>query len=134
MQFIVWKEEHETGIQTIDDQHKKLIHLTNELYEAIRLGREEKVIQDILEGLTAYMSEHFSAEEALLKENNYPEYDQQVTAHRMFIEKFHEHIARRDLIELPDELFGFLKKWIVAHFLGMDKRYVPYIQMDPGKK
>jgi len=127
MQFIVWTKEHDTGIPTIDAQHRKLIDLANNLYEAIRLSREEQVIQNILEGLTTYMSEHFAAEEALLKEAHYPEYDQQVEAHRSFIQKFQEHKASKDFLELSDELFGFLKKWIVAHFLGMDKRYVPFL-------
>lgn len=127
MQFIVWNKEYDTGIPLIDAQHKNLIDLANKLYEATKQGKEIKIIQNILEGLTNYISKHFAKEEALLKEIQYPEYDEQVEAHRSFTREFQEYTTGKDILEVSGELFGFIKKWIIEHFLGMDKKYVLYL-------
>ena len=32
--FVLWNEKYNTGIKEIDDQHKKLVNILNQLYES----------------------------------------------------------------------------------------------------
>lgn len=47
MSFFEWKEEYSVGIGRIDRQHMEIVRLMNELFEAIRYGREDGMIKDV---------------------------------------------------------------------------------------
>ncbi len=80
--LVRWQETYETKIKVIDEQHKKLVSLINELYSAFlqRAGRDEygKIITEMLD----YTVYHFKAEESLMKLYNFDNFDDHVEEHK----------------------------------------------------
>ncbi len=63
MAFIAWTDELSVDIGEIDEQHKKLINMINDLSYAMSKGKGRDVIEAILVGLRDYTVEHFAHEE-----------------------------------------------------------------------
>ena len=64
---IDWSDEYLLGVPEIDQQHKKLVAIANELYDVV-LGSEadfKAKMPVVLKTLTDYTKYHFSTEEAL---------------------------------------------------------------------
>ncbi|MBI4848457.1 MAG: bacteriohemerythrin, partial [Nitrospirae bacterium] len=71
MSLVTWEETMSVNVKEIDDQHKKLISLINELHEGIQSGEEKNILGDVLEELINYTRYHFSAEERRMKQFSY---------------------------------------------------------------
>lgn len=54
MAFIHWNADMETGISKIDEQHKKLVHLLNDLFDAMNSGKGKDALGIILHDLVEY--------------------------------------------------------------------------------
>jgi len=134
MPFIEWTKDFVTGIEEVDRQHRKLVNLTNELYESIRKKEVEEVIDSILKELFNYARYHFKTEERLMEKYDYPEFEFHKKEHDKFKEKVKEFLKKRSsLKELEKEKFTieimkFLKDWLIKHMLGTDRRYVPFFR------
>ncbi len=122
--LIEWTDEFEI-CPTIDKQHKKLIDLINELYNALTEGKGRNILSDILKELEAYSVYHFSTEEKMFEEKNYSEKDIHKKQHNFFIQKvqeFKERFNSHDIKLLYDVTY-FIRDWIYEHILISDKKY-----------
>jgi len=63
---IVWESKLDTGIEVIDNQHKRIVAYVNQLETARRSGDKVMVI-DVIEQLVDYTQSHFSFEEAMME-------------------------------------------------------------------
>ena len=87
MTRIEWNDEYLLGITEIDNQHKKLLSLANELYN-IASGDGEKYklqMSIVLKKLTDYTVYHFSSEEAFMQKHGYSGTSAHKMAHDSFI-------------------------------------------------
>ncbi len=130
-----WTEALLTGIPQIDKQHRKLVALANDLYHALKDGKAQEVMQQILDELVDYTTSHFSFEEGMMRKYRYPEYDNHIKAHQQLVKQitdiYENFRNKRGCIGL--ETFVFLKDWLVNHIMRTDKKYVPHIQERSGK-
>lgn len=127
--FIRWTKEYEIGIPSVDEQHKQLVRLMNDLFDAMRIN-DTKGIVSVLDGLVQYTDYHFNQEELLMEHNKYPELEGHAKIHDGFsskIEKFKQGYLEGKA-DLSDELLEFLKKWLINHILVQDKQYVSFIK------
>jgi hemerythrin len=129
--FIEWEERYSTGIPVIDDQHKELIALTNDLYESC-LGGEQAAGVEFKKALHAavdYVRTHFTFEERLLEQKHYPYLDWHKAQHANFIKQILEDAKRFDRGEafVPNNFVRFLRDWILSHIALADKSYANYI-------
>jgi hemerythrin-like metal-binding protein len=125
--FVEWKQEtFGCGIRRIDFQHRRLVELINELYEAMVEGRAEKIISHIINELAKYTKYHFSTEEEYMKKYGYPTGDAEfhIKEHRNFVVKvldFHKKYQKGEQ-RLTREVMTFLRTWLVHHILNVDKK------------
>lgn len=123
--FIEWSDELSVGIEEIDEQHKVLVGLVNQMHDAIHGRRGNDVVQDILAQLAEYTRIHFAVEESLMRILNYPGYEEHRDSHEELI----GHV-----VELQDkvasgktsigfELMHFLKVWLTKHIMEEDQNY-----------
>lgn len=69
MQAFVWNARFETGIASVDEQHRRLVEIVNEMGEVLIDGSAtEKSINDIFSKLAEYALYHFADEERLMAE------------------------------------------------------------------
>ena len=79
--LIEWSDRLSVGIVQIDNEHKRLLVLLNELNSAVEGGVGQGVLGGVLEGLIHYASYHFSHEEELFQRSNYPGYERHRQQH-----------------------------------------------------
>lgn len=130
-----WGPSLMLGVKVIDDQHKILVDLINELHKAMKTGKGNRVMTDILDNLLDYTVKHFGDEELLLKQINYPEIVGHKKLHVKFIAKitdFKEDVTSGKQA-LSMDLMKFLMEWLEEHIQKTDKRYVPLMK-DSGIK
>jgi len=125
MPLITWTEEYSVGIEEIDQQHKKLIRLTNGLYDAMKQGRGKDSLLLLLEELLEYTQYHFSIEEELFERYNYVAKEVHIKEHDHLKNKVQQLnvTIRTGKGVLTIEVFNFLKDWINHHILTVDRLY-----------
>ncbi len=70
--LVEWSDTLSIGIPEIDDQHRVLIDLLNQLHAAIREQRGRAECGEILERLIEYTRVHFATEESVMSVFRYP--------------------------------------------------------------
>ena len=125
MAYIVWDDSYSVGVKEIDNQHKKLVDLINQLHEAMKAGQGSKEAPVILKGLVDYTNFHFKYEEKLMKDNAYPGLLNQEKQHKNFVDKingFQTDMATSKLT-IGVKINEFLKDWLINHISDEDKKY-----------
>lgn len=129
-----WKESYSLNIDEIDEQHKKLLQIGEEVYDIAALDDGYDHYDDImtlLDKLLEYTEYHFRYEENMLKEHNYKEIHDQEEEHYYYIYKIKSIATREDIDdnqrETILELLEFLSQWITSHIMVSDRKYADYI-------
>jgi hemerythrin-like metal-binding protein len=129
--FVQWESKYALGVKSIDEQHKHLFDLTNELYEKCHLG--ESAVHDqfikTLHLMVKYVIEHFSAEEKIMEQIGYPRIAEQKEQHAGFTRKIIEESKKFEsgTYGVPQELVHFLRDWIISHIAVFDQVLADYI-------
>ena len=130
-EIVVWDESYGTGIEFIDNQHRELVKLTNELYQACLAGNEAVGItfKDAMSRMVEYVRFHFTAELEILKRIDYPDYCDHKKQHDTLV--MHILAASREYSEgrkfAPNQFVRTLKNWIFGHIAVRDRLYRNYI-------
>jgi hemerythrin-like metal-binding protein len=128
MALINWDDSLSVKINSIDDQHKKLIAMINDFYDGIsKRSSQESVLKLILE-MKNYTVVHFTNEEKIMKQVNYPDFDSHKKLHEHFVAKVVEletKIKAGKLV-VSLEITTFLKDWLKNHIMIVDKKYSDY--------
>jgi diguanylate cyclase (GGDEF)-like protein/hemerythrin-like metal-binding protein/PAS domain S-box-containing protein len=121
-----WNKHFDTGIASIDEQHKKLVQLLNMLASHIAFKSELPELNIILDELTNYTVYHFQDEEEIWNKF-FPE-DAMSEKHNKYHAKFISEIQdlKKQLGTSPtDEMLrtvvSFLTRWLIHHILESDQ-------------
>lgn len=127
--FLQWKDEYSVGINSIDQQHKKLINLINQLQTAVNYSTGEEFEREALDELVAYTKTHFSYEEDMMEQNGYPDFDAHKSQHVRMIKKVEEVLAEyeKDRDTAMENALSFLREWLINHINGTDKEYSHFL-------
>jgi hemerythrin len=129
--LVVWDEKYDTGIKLIDDQHKELCSLTNELFRACLNENEsiEEVFKDTMRRMFDYVHFHFGAEQELMQRIKYPGYQEHKQQHDTFVRdviaSVKEYNEGKSLV--PNHFVRSLRDWILSHIALSDKLYASFI-------
>jgi hemerythrin len=129
MPFANWTAEFSVGVEEIDDDHKRLLALLNELHEAVEAGAAWDVLDKVLDGLMLYVNYHFAHEEALFARTDYPGYEHHRRQHRALtitVKEIYQDFQEASSGTLPQQILGFLKNWFYEHILGPDRAFGVY--------
>ncbi len=123
-EIMKYTDDLKTNINEIDNQHKKLVSIINELYNAMLNKRAREILKKIIDELHNYTIYHFSTEERYMKMYNYPGALNHISEHKMFIKKVEEFREKfeRGSASLTIEIMNFLKDWLTNHIKIVDKR------------
>lgn len=122
-----FKDEFLTGIEMIDNEHRKLFEIANELYD---LRHEEFIpdkydnIRKILEELKDYTMIHFEHEEEYMKSIGYKRMFTQLSQHnalREIINGWDLDAIDENQDDAIDEMLNTVTDWLVNHILNQDK-------------
>jgi hemerythrin len=127
-QLLEWNDSLSVGIEEIDNQHKALVGLLNQLHTAIHEKHGSSACMEILDKLVEYTRVHFTVEESLMRILGYPEYADHLEEHEKLIAQVVElqHKLKSGKANISFELLHFLRGWLTHHIMESDKAYVPY--------
>ncbi len=135
MAFINWNDTYSVQIEEIDNQHKKLIALINELFDSMQKGQSNKIIERILDDLVDYTVFHFKNEETYFDRFNYEDTEEHKEKHKRLVNKVLK--VKSDFesgkMSVSSDLLKFLKRWLFEHILETDKKYVDCFQLNGVK-
>ena len=129
-----WNKDWEIGIPEIDLQHKKLISISNELYDVATKGGEsfKADMGKVLKSFTDYTIYHFSNEEKNFQEKyNYPGLAMHKVAHNQFIAELKNQVAKLERGATVDDAFIFyeyISNWIITHIGKADPVWAKFVK------
>jgi hemerythrin len=130
MSLFEWNQTYSVHIAAMDQQHKQLFNVVNQIYEAMRGGEGDQVIQEVLMKLSGYTLKHFADEEAMMRKAGFPHLDAHLAQHKSLVDKVAQ--MTRDVKGgkkiATVSLATFLKDWLVTHIQKEDRQYGLYIQ------
>ncbi|WOE32985.1 MULTISPECIES: bacteriohemerythrin [unclassified Acinetobacter] len=117
-----WIPAYNTGIDVIDDQHKRILEYINGLDN---LELERAKVQEILDHIIDYTQSHFTFEESLQEEAGYKYRIPHKRVHDLFIKKIESYRHRFETGQaIEAELHEVLAKWLINHIQHDDADYV----------
>jgi hemerythrin len=126
MPFIVWNDRLSVGVGVLDEDHKRLVGVLNDLYDAIRAGRGKETLGRLLDQLADYTLFHFRREEEFFAQTGYAGAVDHKAEHDNFaawITKLRTRYVEGTAAAPSLEVINYLKDWLFDHILGSDQLY-----------
>jgi hemerythrin len=128
MSKVFWIDRYNTGIAEIDIQHKQIIYYLNRLNDA-RMKGSVNAVKAVIEGIVDFTLSHFAFEEAIMEQAKYPFASAHKSVHESFIKRVEKLQVRFKAGEdISEELYDFLKRWLVNHIQRDDGAYVRQVK------
>ncbi len=120
-----WSEVLSVGDLELDEQHRTLFGMMNDLYDSVSTGTSNGLMSRLLDDLLAYTRLHFRNEERYFDQFRYGEREAHMQAHRVLEHKVMEYRVRFTDGDagIAMELLGFMRDWIIGHIMQVDSRY-----------
>ena len=123
MPIIEWDESMAVGVAQIDGQHRDLVRLINELFDAYQAGGDRPALEKVVRRLCDYTLGHFALEEGFMDRCCYPGMDRHLSEHMecsmKAIDFFTAYIEGQDT--LTGEVLNYLVAWFRSHTTGTDR-------------
>jgi len=139
-ELVSWSAAFSVGIKLIDDQHKGLLDLVNDMFNHV-VGDEQAeraYFKEIIQKAVQYVKVHFSTEEKIMIHTNFPGYAEHKKAHDSFVltvvEKVKDFESGKSTNFTLLEFTQFLKEWVLTHIAIMDKGYFVYFKRIATRK
>jgi len=124
MTLIEWRDDFNTGVASVDYEHRQLIELINEVYVKLSREGDHDAALRFLGEIYARIAAHFALEERIMRERGYDEYEDHKADHERLLD---------DILDIMDEFEasteldteGFsrrLGEWFTVHFKTKDAR------------
>ena len=132
MAHIQWDQNYSVQVKALDEQHQGLVEILNTLYENRdgNFSQRREIVGVAILQLKEYACQHFTAEEKLLLQCNYPEYTKHKEEHQLFVTTINVFIQeyRSGSQTLSSKAIDFLNDWVLNHILVADKQYTPFLK------
>jgi hemerythrin len=123
MAHIEWTNDLDTGIDVIDNQHKRIVEYINKLDDT-RQTHDLEEVGKVLDELVDYTLSHFTFEESLMEEAGYPFINAHKRVHELFVRRVSDYLQRFKMGEdISEELLNTLKAWLINHIRNDDNDY-----------
>jgi len=128
--LINWSDVMSVKNAEMDADHKRLVNLINELYEAMWMDQAQPVIQKCLDSLKQYVCYHFHAEEELMAKSSFPGLKDHQAVHLQFIGNLAEmeKLWQEGDLGVLEQLMDMLQGWLVDHIMKIDMQYSAFLR------
>jgi len=130
MTEMIWNETMSVGVCGLDDDHKELVALLNEMDEAVAAGQSKDAINAIIDRLMESIKTHFAREEDLMAKSGFPgaaehtrEHDETLKA----VLEWQAHFRSASSPMMSPEILSGFQSWLDNHIQGADMVYGPYL-------
>ena len=130
MVFVDWTDKLSVGVGSIDQQHKRLVGLINQLHTAMSAGQGQAMLIGVYNELVDYTRTHFAHEEKLLRTHSYHDLPGHHAVHAKLTKDvlgLQNKLADKKAV-LSVEVLDFLRAWLTDHIMNTDQRYASLLQ------
>jgi hemerythrin len=140
MNLFIWGDDLNTDMALIDRQHKEYVRRTNAFLEA-SMERKEKgkgSARETFQFLRKYIDEHFTTEEELMAEYDYPARQRHIVQHRHFQTEVDQLGVTLDKgnpsTDIVLKLNYLLVDWFQRHIKQIDKQLTGFLAEQAGRE
>jgi len=129
---VTWSPAFSVGIKLIDDQHKGLLNLVNDMYMHLTGNKNEErtYFTKVIQQMALYIKNDLGTEEKLMIMAGFSGYMEHKRVHDAFAFTVEETIrnfeAGKRFVLL--EFTRFLREWVFTHIAIMDKQHFTCIK------
>lgn len=135
---VEWSDSYLLGIPEIDNQHKKLLKVANDLFDAVTgsPGDFKLNFSKTLKSLTDYTVYHFSSEEKFMRGFGYTGTDAHKMAHDGFVSEVSAQIKALGAASPAAGLrfYKYIASWVVTHIAKADVIWAKYVLSEMARK
>ena len=135
---VSWSSNYSMGIKVIDDQHKGLLDLVNDLFNHStgKEVEERAYFKEVIQTAVSYIKTHFATEEKYMLATKFQGYAGHKKVHDEFVltvvQSVKDFEAGKRLV--LEKFAYFLKDWVLSHVAGMDVLYAQYFKKIATRK
>ena len=136
MTSIKWTRKMSVGVPELDDDHKGLLAVINELESRAAAAADEEAVRRTLNWLLRYAQTHFAREQAVMSSCKFPMLSEHIDEHRDFVNRVRDSIAAFDedpqgaAVEIRDTMISYLENWWYHHILSEDMKSKPFAEQN----
>ena len=125
MAYITWNNSFSVKVPDMDNQHKKLVDLVNNLHDAMKQGKGKEQIAKTLDELIKYTVFHFTSEEKLMINGGYENFEEHKAKHEELKQQVldFQNKYKAGKIVATTEVLTFLQNWLLNHIRQDDMKY-----------
>jgi len=137
-ELIIWNSKLSCGIGLIDEQHRKLVEIVNEMFNHVTgdEAQERDYFNRVIQETVKYTKLHFATEEKIMFVTKFEGYAGHKKEHEKFIltvlDNIHDYETENQFTLF--DFTKFLKDWILSHIDMVDKQYFEYLKKITVKK
>jgi hemerythrin-like metal-binding protein len=128
MPVIEWVEALSVHVDELDEQHRGIIEVINDLHDALlhsKVTELDTARTKALDVMEEKVTSHFASEEAFMAQIDYPGLADHREEHHAFLKLLRRYKGdlQDEAILLNSELMKTLGNWFIDHELGEDQKY-----------
>jgi hemerythrin-like metal-binding protein len=129
MTELQWKPRYELGIPLIDEQHKRIFFLLNQLHQTVVERKPREDAEVVFQGLMRQTAEHFHTEETLMSQMRFPGLESHRGQHAKLMDGLHglEVRFREGDASMAMLVTTFLGSWLRHHIHEGDRAYADFL-------
>ena len=137
-ELVSWSNKLSCGVKLIDDQHKGLVDLVNDMFKHATGNekQEHDYFNRVIQEAVKYVRVHFATEEKIMLATKFSGYAEHKKEHDNFVltvvANIKDYEAGKRLT--LSSFTRYLKEWILSHIAVMDKRYFEYFKTIATRK
>lgn len=134
MDYMRLGKTYSIGVPSIDDEHRELMALINQMHEGLRAPISQDEVKQMLQRLATCAATHFAHEEKQFAKIGYPDAALHTRKHEHFtmvlscFQKGTDRMGRP--VSFEDQL-DFLRDWLLDHIANEDQQVVDYLDAQP---
>lgn len=123
MAYFEWAEDMVIDDGPIDEDHRLLVDLVNELHSATSRGAGQAVVASILRRTIDSTREHLTREEQIMAQHGFPDLEEHKRGHDLFMEQLYQldRQLKSGGITVAAQLSRVLRDWLSLHIRRNDK-------------
>lgn len=133
MAVITWREQMSLNYPPLDSEHQAFLKVINQASDDIK-NRHIEGMEKMFQACYDYVRNHFSHEEDIMERIRYPEMEEHIASHQLFIKnisQFRQQFETAETVgqklDAAQKAMAFLSVWYLGHLISRDKPMKPYL-------
>ncbi|NIP42343.1 MAG: hemerythrin family protein [candidate division Zixibacteria bacterium] len=137
MPFFAWQDRYDVNISSLDEQHRGIAGMINNLYDSLEKGvYNDETVGSVLIPIVECLKYHFQTEEKMMMESNYEEYHYHKSMHDRFTDEVMLSVIKIKKGEQVNarEILTMIRDWLLTHIEEEDRKLTPVLSQSSQPK